>query len=116
MVDERRALLANWLQVHTSFKDGDLSLASADASYRRYFRLKHNGKNYIVMDAPPELEASLPFVEIGRWMKQSGINVPKIFAQDLQLGFMILSDFGDFHFQDALLKKEKNIFYWFFGM
>ena len=111
VVDNRRALLANWLQVETSFKDGELSIASADASFRRYFRLKHKGQSYIVMDAPPDLEDSLPFVKIGEWMKKSGINVPEIFAKNLELGFMVLSDFGDFHFQDALVSHEKDELY-----
>ncbi|MBT5717121.1 MAG: phosphotransferase [Opitutae bacterium] len=111
VVDNRRALLADWLQTETSFKDGELSIASADASFRRYFRLNHNGKSYIVMDAPPELEPSLPFVEIGKWMKNSGINVPEIHQYELDLGFMVLSDFGDFHFQDALESKNQNTLY-----
>ena len=97
--------------METSFKDGELSIASADASFRRYFRLKHQEHSYIVMDAPPDLEASLPFVQIGEWMKKSGINVPEIFAKDLELGFMVLSDFGDFHFQDALVSEEKDDLY-----
>ena len=97
--------------METSFKDGELSIASADASFRRYFRLKHQEQSYIVMDAPPDLEASLPFVQIGEWMKKSGINVPEIFAKDLELGFMVLSDFGDFHFQDALVSEDKDDLY-----
>jgi aminoglycoside/choline kinase family phosphotransferase len=111
VVDNRRALLIDWLQKETSFWDGELSVASADASFRRYFRLKHNSKSYIVMDAPPDLEASLPFVQIGEWMKKSGINVPTIYHHDLDLGFMVLSDFGDFHFQDALENKDRKSLY-----
>ena len=111
VVDNRRALLTDWLQSETSFKDGELSIASADASFRRYFRLKHKGKYYIVMDAPPDMEASLPFVQIGEWMKESGINVPQIHQYDLDLGFMVLSDFGDFHFQDALENKDRESLY-----
>lgn len=63
------------------------------------------------MDAPPDLEDSLPFVQIGEWMKESGINVPKIFAKDLDRGFLVLSDFGDFHFQDALKNNDPEILY-----
>ena len=106
VVDERRALLASWLSEQSSFKGGTLSVASADASFRRYFRLQSNKKSFIVMDAPPDLEDSLPFVQIGEWMKESGINVPKIFAKDLDRGFLVLSDFGDFHFQDALKNND----------
>lgn len=111
VVDERRATLANWLQEKTSFNGGSLSLASADASFRRYFRLLQAEKSFIVMDAPPSLEDSLPFVEIGEWMKGNGLNVPTIFARDLELGFMVLSDFGNYHFQDALQKENNDTLY-----
>lgn len=111
MVDNRRAMLKEWLQSETSFTDEALSIASADASFRRYFRLKHKGESYIIMDAPPDLEASLPFVQIGEWMRKCGINVPEIHDYNLDLGFMVLSDFGDFHFQDALANKDRNSLY-----
>jgi aminoglycoside/choline kinase family phosphotransferase len=111
VVDERRAALAKWLQEKTSFNGGSLSVASADASFRRYFRLLQTGKSYILMDAPPSLENSLPFVEIGEWMKENGLNVPTIYAKDLELGFMVLSDFGDHHFQDALQKEDNDTLY-----
>ena len=111
VVDERRALLADWLEKKTSFRGGVLSIASADASFRRYFRLLQGGKSYIVMDAPPDLEPSLAFVEIGTWMKKAGILVPEIFAYDLDLGFLVLSDFGDHHFQDALEDESWNSLY-----
>ena len=110
-VDERRALLADWLDALGSFNGGTLSVASADASFRRYFRLRLKGETYIAMDAPPNLEVSHPFVEIGEWMKSKGIQVPVIFAKDLTKGFMVLSDFGDFHFQDALQNQPLDFLY-----
>ena len=63
------------------------------------------------MDAPPDLEDSKPFVQIGKWMKDSGLQVPEIFAKDLEHGFMVLSDFGDFHFQDALETHHRELLY-----
>ena len=111
VADERRALLAEWLNAKNLLNEGKLSVASADASFRRYFRLQNKEISYIAMDAPPNLEDSLPFVEIGKWMKESGINVPEIFAKDLDHGFLVLSDFGDFHFQDAIQDHDKEILY-----
>ena len=111
VVDERFALLAKWLDEHTPFSGSTLDVASADASFRRYFRINFDGQTYIVMDAPPELEDSKPFVQIGEWMKNSGLQVPEIFAKDLEIGFMVLSDFGDFHFQDALDKDNCDTLY-----
>ena len=111
VVDERRDLLASWLDKNTPFLGSSLTVASADASFRRYFRINFEGQNYIVMDAPPELEDSKPFVQIGEWMKGSGLQVPEIFAKDLEHGFMVLSDFGDFHFQDALRNDNPDTLY-----
>ena len=111
VADERSALLASWLDQDTPFSGSSLTVASADASFRRYFRIHFEGKNYIVMDAPPELEDSKPFVQICEWMKNSGQQVPEIFAKDLEKGFMVLSDFGDFHFQDALEKDNRDTLY-----
>lgn len=103
--------MAKWLDKDTPFSGTSLAIASADASFRRYFRINFNGQNYIVMDAPPELEDSKPFVQIGEWMKNSGLQVPEIFAKDLKHGFMVLSDFGDFHFQDALEIQNRDPLY-----
>ena len=96
VVDERKALLAEWLDQDTPFAGGSLEVASADASFRRYFRLHADGQNFVVMDAPPDLEDSGPFINIAEWMKSKEIQVPEIFAKDLNKGFMVLSDFGDF--------------------
>ena len=111
VVDERRALLAEWLDQDTPFSGRSLDIASADASFRRYFRINFDGQNYIVMDAPPDLEDSGPFVKIAEWMKSKDLQVPEIFAKDLNKGFMVLSDFGDFHFQDALENQDRDYLY-----
>ena len=111
VADERSALLASWLDQDTPFSGSSLAVASADASFRRYFRIHFDGQNYIVMDAPPDLEDSKPFVQIGEWMRKSGLQVPEIFAKDLGHGFMVLSDFGDFHFQDALKNDDSKTLY-----
>ena len=111
LIDERRALLASWLDKDTPFSGNSLTVASADASFRRYFRIRADGQNFVVMDAPPELEDSGPFVNIAEWMKSKDIHVPEIFAKDLNKGFMVLSDFGDFHFQDALENQDRDYLY-----
>jgi aminoglycoside/choline kinase family phosphotransferase len=111
VVDERKALLAEWLDQDTPFSGRSLDIASADASFRRYFRINFDGQNYIVMDAPPDLEDSSHFVKIAEWMKSKDIQVPEIFAKDLNKGFMVLSDFGDFHFQDALENQDRDYLY-----
>ncbi len=68
--------------------------ASADASFRRYFRLGHGDKTWVVMDAPPEREDCKPFIQIAQLMLDAGLNSPRVIAQDLAQGFLLLSDLG----------------------
>ena len=76
--------------------------ASADASFRRYFRISDAGKTFIVMDAPPEKEDCKPFVNIAKLLFDFGLNVPQVLQKDLELGFLLLSDLGDTVFLSRL--------------
>ncbi|MDP9899763.1 aminoglycoside phosphotransferase family protein [Variovorax ginsengisoli] len=73
-----------------------LRLASADASFRRYFRIDATGPaaSRIVMDAPPDKEDSAPFVHIAQMMQAAGVAVPQVLDWDEANGFMLLSDLG----------------------
>ena len=100
--DIRLEGLQGWLSQELSTNDFELAPASADASFRRYFRVTRGGDSFIAMDAPPEKEDSHPFVAIDRLLEQQGVNVPHIHALDLERGFLLLGDFGDRHFLSAL--------------
>lgn len=76
--------------------------ASADASFRRYFRLDSAGGTRIVMDAPPPNEDCRPFVHVCDLLRQTGINVPRILAQDLQAGLLLLTDLGEQTYYQAI--------------
>ncbi|MBF6040199.1 phosphotransferase [Pseudomonas sp. P154a] len=79
-----------------------LTAASSDASFRRYFRWEGEGKSFIVMDAPPPQENCKPFVDIAFLLAKSGINVPKIYAEDLDRGFLLLNDLGNKTYLDVI--------------
>ena len=69
--------------------------ASADASFRRYFRIDTAaGTSLIAMDAPPSHEDCRPFVAIDRLLAAGDVGVPRILAWDEPQGFMLLSDLG----------------------
>jgi N-acetylmuramate 1-kinase len=103
---ERKQQLESWLQ--TNLKQSfTLTTASADASFRRYFRVhlpnEHLGhKTLIAMDAPPPQEDCTPFVNVAKLLLDAGLNVPKVIAQDLERGFLLLSDLGDDTYLSAL--------------
>ena len=79
-----------------------LTAASSDASFRRYFRWEGGGRTFVVMDAPPPQENCKPFVDIAYLLSTSGINVPKIYAQDLPRGFLLLNDLGRKTYLDVI--------------
>ena len=79
-----------------------LTAASSDASFRRYFRWEGGDKSFIVMDAPPPQENCKPFVDIAFLLAKSGINVPKIYAEDLERGFLLLNDLGNKTYLDVI--------------
>ena len=99
----RTVLLRDWLDRHLArshteeeLKDGySLEPASADASFRRYFRVTlPSGDTRIVMDAPPELEDCRPFLQVAALFRDAGVHVPEVFDTDLAQGFLLLSDLG----------------------
>ncbi len=98
--------LNHWLSETINTKDYQLEPASGDASFRRYFRLKHNNETFIVMDAPPEQENCIPFIDIAERLLAVNINVPRIIEKDLQQGFLLLSDLGDKQYLDALTEES----------
>ncbi|RXN86281.1 aminoglycoside phosphotransferase [Achromobacter aloeverae] len=68
--------------------------ASSDASFRRYFRLDAGPRSLIVMDAPPAHEDCRPFIHVAGLLEHAGLNVPRILAQDLDQGLLLLTDLG----------------------
>ncbi|MCH2546983.1 MAG: phosphotransferase [Alphaproteobacteria bacterium] len=68
---------------------------AGDASFRRYERVFHNGKQAVLMDAPPEKEDIAPFILVDKYLQSIGLTVPQIIAEDKQNGFLLLEDLGD---------------------
>jgi N-acetylmuramate 1-kinase len=95
--DIRQSALASWLATLPSdlgLRTGTLRAASADASFRRYFRLDAAAGTLIAMDAPPAQEDSRPYVKVAALLHAAGLNAPRILAQDLAQGFLLLTDLG----------------------
>jgi aminoglycoside/choline kinase family phosphotransferase len=89
----------------------DLAPASSDASFRRYFRVTFDGGNYIVMDAPPSHEDCRPFIRVARLFADAGVHVPRVLAEDLAQGFLLLSDLGPMTYLAALNESNARDLY-----
>jgi len=95
--DPRLIQLKQWLATISSLPTLPDSIrpASSDASFRRYFRVDGmDGGTYIVMDAPPPHENVRPFIHVAELFAETGVSVPRVLAQDVERGFLLLSDLG----------------------
>jgi aminoglycoside/choline kinase family phosphotransferase len=96
--------------------------ASADASFRRYFRITLSDeqslttggaavRTLIAMDAPPSREDCRPFVAVARMLADAGVHSPAILAEALDLGFLLLSDLGTQTYLSALTEATAPALY-----
>ncbi|RTZ44739.1 aminoglycoside phosphotransferase [Candidimonas sp. SYP-B2681] len=103
--ESRLPILKNWLQSIANNHDLNIETlkpASSDASFRRYYRLQTPSGTVVVMDAPPEREDCHPFVHVTGLLSHAGVTVPSILAQNLQQGFLLLSDLGEQTYYQAI--------------
>ena len=100
MTDARLNTLHDWLKALQASWQLDLDTlepASADASFRRYFRITSKNPDFgtlIVMDAPPQYEPLDAFIKVDLLLSAAGLNVPKILEQNIAEGFLLLNDLG----------------------
>jgi len=99
---DRLEALDAWLRDALGGRAFSREPASADASFRRYFRVFSEGRTWVAMDAPPESEDCRPFVKVAALMRAAGVHVPEIVSQDLAQGFLLLSDLGTRTYLQAL--------------
>jgi len=101
---DRLNQLQRWLDSLSKETYTDLRAASADASFRQYFRVSNtqDGKTYIVMDAPPDKEDCRPFIQVTDLLRSVGVNAPAIIALDITQGFLLLDDLGNKPYLDHL--------------
>ncbi len=108
---ERLQALRLWLGKQLGTESFDLAPASSDASFRRYFRATFNGRHYIVMDAPPAHEDCRPFVRVAGVFGEAGAHVPGVLAQDLEQGFLLLTDLGSSTYLSVLNEVNAHELY-----
>jgi aminoglycoside/choline kinase family phosphotransferase len=110
--DARRQALEAWLAEVLAGQLLEVRPASADASFRRYFRVKREGlDSLIAMDAPPPHEDCRPFVQAAKVFAEAGVRVPQVLAEDLERGFLLLSDLGVQTYLDVLTPENADHYY-----
>jgi len=111
MKDERYQLVQQWLDSMDGFNRYTLEAASADASFRRYFRVSQDNQSWIVMDAPPANEDCSAFVRIAKVWREQGLNLPEVLQQDLNQGLLLLSDLGQQQYLSVLNEQTVDRLY-----
>ena len=105
-MDFRLVELERWLGAQFPSQSCTLAPASADASFRRYFRARlGDGRSFIAMDAPPDREDCRPFLQVAALFAAAGAHVPAVHAQRLESGFLLLEDLGDATFLDCFERQ-----------
>lgn len=108
---ERENALKEWLDHIIPQKEYSMVPLAGDASFRRYFRIQYNGLTNIVMDAPPGKEDLRPFIHIAQTIANEEVSTPEILAINLELGFLLLGDFGDQLLLGSLTADTADLFY-----
>ena len=99
----RDQLVTDWVASRFPDQSIEITPASADASFRRYFRLRQaDGNTRILMDAPPDKEDCRPFIHVAGLLAKAGLAAPRVLDQDLKNGFLLLTDLGRVGYLDAL--------------
>jgi N-acetylmuramate 1-kinase len=110
--DPRANLIRTWLTRDLGWRIGHISVASADASFRRYFRVSRGdvdpaawaprADTLIVMDAPPGKEDIAPYLKVTSLLEQAGAHVPHVHGADPRRGFIVMEDLGDTQYLNLL--------------
>jgi len=111
IVELRFQAMTDWLRNDLELRISRIVPASADASFRRYFRISVGEKTFIVMDAPPDKEDCSSFIRIADALYGMGLNVPKIEQKNLGEGLLLLSDLGDISYLSALNNDTADYLY-----
>nr|WP_272493063.1 phosphotransferase [Atopomonas sediminilitoris] len=100
-----------WPQKDWRCAAGRWAPASSDASFRRYFRWELAGTSFVIMDAPPPQEDCRPFVQVAQMLASAGVPVPEVLAQDIERGYLLLSDLGKQTYLDVLTSANADMLF-----
>lgn len=107
--DSRLEKLTHW--IHQTKPNAKLEPASADASFRRYFRVSEESQTWIAMDAPPDKETLQPFIDVGDRLTSVSVNAPTLYQSDLAQGFLLMDDLGSTPYLSQLNSETADSLY-----
>ena len=93
------------------YRDYKIEMVGGDASFRKYFRLLLDEKSYIIMDSSADVDSLYPFIDISVRLLKAKVEVPRIIAQNLQDGYLLITDLGSRHLADVLSPMSVELLY-----
>ncbi len=102
--------IKSWL-TDLGYRDYKIEVLGGDASFRRYYRIIDKDKSYILMDSTANKEVLYPFIDISVRLLKVKVEVPRIIAQNLEEGYLLLTDLGSQHLADVLNNMSVELLY-----
>ena len=93
------------------YTDYKIEMVGGDASFRKYFRMFVDEESYIIMDSTADVDSLYPFIDISVRLLKAQVEVPRIIAQNLQDGYLLLNDLGSRHLADVLSPMSVELLY-----
>lgn len=102
--------IREWL-LTTPYKNYTIEASLADASFRKYYRLRDGEKTALLMDSSLELNSLKSFLDVTAKLSSADVGVPKIFEKNPKMGYLVIEDFGSTHYLDVLNQDNFKAFY-----
>lgn len=100
----------HWLE-SLGWKNFTMEVASSDASFRSYYRIIKDNNSYVLMDSSKQIDSLIPFLGMQTRLFDVGVRVPQVLERNLDVGYLILEDFGSTHLLDVLNTNNKEAYY-----
>ncbi|MCX2983357.1 aminoglycoside phosphotransferase [Halieaceae bacterium IMCC14734] len=96
-MDTRERELHGWVlaALNLDARGTDWQPVAGDASARRYFRLRHEKRAWIAVDAPPASEKNREFLAVRELLANANVRVPELLDSTLEQGYLLLEDLGE---------------------
>jgi aminoglycoside/choline kinase family phosphotransferase len=103
--------IEEWIN-ELGYKQHRFEVVSDDASYRKYYRIiLPNNKTFIIMDSSIQVESIYPFIDISVRLLKAKVQVPRVYSQNLDDGYLLLEDLGSIHLVDILNDNSYKLLY-----
>ena len=94
------------------YREHKFEVVSDDASYRKYYRIiLPNNRTFIIMDSSMQVESIYPFIDISVRLLKAKVQIPRVYSQNLEHGYLLLEDLGSTHLIDILNDNSYKLLY-----